>query len=141
MDGVGNAKPLPLRGDVGKPEITRDPIFLLQSRHWHWSVEGVPPEIEWSDNAESWIVRDEVDDDGGPPSINMTEIAERWSDHVVEDWHTESVWFTREEAERFGEATHYRYSCGHRVYCICAEGELATLLKAHSEHPTGLVKA
>ena len=44
-------------------------------------------------------------------------------------WHTESVFLTREEGEEFGQAHAYRWPGGWQVYGICAEGELAKLLR------------
>ena len=81
---------LPQRGDVGLPECTRDPIFLLKS-------------------------------------------FQRRPDF----WKTESVWFTRQEAEDFALRTEYRYDKGWRVYCTTAEGQLAKLLRARTNAPKG----
>ncbi len=56
---------------------------------------------------------------------------------TLDYWTTESVWFTREEAEAWAKSHAYRFRHGTRVYCLCAEGELAALLKAHTLKPTG----
>lgn len=54
-------------------------------------------------------------------------------------WDTEYVFFTREEAEEWGRNHAYRYKRW-RVFCVCAKGELAKLLKARTtreEAPRG----
>ena len=56
---------------------------------------------------------------------------------VPDEWTTESVWFTREEAEAWATRHAYRFAEGWRVYCLCAEGALAKLLRARRLHPTG----
>lgn len=76
------------RGDVGKPEATRDPIFLFQ-----WKK----------------ILADD--------------------DFNEDVWETDSVFFTREEGERFGRNHAYRWPNGWRVYCVPANGVLAELLR------------
>ena len=126
---------LPTRGDVGLSEITRDPIFLLQARRWQINHEGIPDPLELADDG------DFVDSTGSEPVYySMADIAEKWPDYVYAEWRTESVWFTREEAEGFGEARSYRFPEGWRVYCLCAEGELAAILKAYTLEPTGTLK-
>jgi len=47
-------------------------------------------------------------------------------------WHTEGVFFTRKEGEDWAAARAYRWPHGWQVYCICAEGQLAEILKAHT---------
>lgn len=119
-------------------ECTRDPIFLLQSRRLQ--VQGIPHR-EDADNFNYddglWRVKST---DGvelaEPESIN----AEDWLNDtfpsdigdvpcVFEQWITESVWLDREEAENFGRAKSHRWPDGWRVYCVCAEGDLAKLLR------------
>ncbi len=83
---------MPTRGDVGRPEATRDPVFLLRYR-----IKGDRPDKN--------------------------------------RWHVDSVWFTREEAEAFGNNHAHRwgtdlYGPRWQVYCVPANGDLAALLKA-----------
>ena len=56
---------------------------------------------------------------------------------ALEEWRTESVWFTREQAERFAKATEYNFRDGWRVYCVCSKGDLAKVLAASTASPTG----
>lgn len=103
-------------------EATRDPIYLLQSRRWHCvNVD----QYWWDSDAE--VLKTAVDD------VEVDEKYMRESDDFMDSWDVEGVWFTRKEAEDFGSATHYRYAHGHRVYCVCADGELAKLLLAHTD--------
>ena len=104
-------------------EATRDPIYLLQSRRWHCH------------NHDAYTYEDEhvTDMDGTDvDDAYMRDHDDDWSDY----WHVEGVWFTRAEAERFGKQTHYRYPHGHRVYCVCADGELAALLRSIARRRT-----
>jgi hypothetical protein len=122
---------LPTRGDVGLRECTRDPIFLFQSRRIH--LGHLPPDHEPDWDAECI----ETESRRGDSAYSLVEYAEAFPENVVEEWETRSVWFTREEAERYGEAKAYNFTKGWRVYCVCAEGELAAILKAQSLKPTG----
>lgn len=75
------------RGDVGRPEVQRDPIFLYQTFL-------------------------------GRPRNASTAL-----------WETRSVWFTREEAEKFARQNEYNHKVW-RVYCVSACGTLAGILSA-----------
>lgn len=110
-------------------EITRNPIFLLQSRQI--IMTGEPKNANF--DGENWVVNGGTEDD----YMSLTE------DDLIEQecatpyWQTESVWFTRQEAERWAINHSYRFGNGRRgvdwqVYCLCAEGELAELLKQHT---------
>lgn len=46
---------------------------------------------------------------------------------------TEGIWFTRDEAETWARAHHYRMRKW-RVYSMATRGELKTLLKAHTDY-------
>lgn len=109
-------RPLPRR-IYPDAEGTRSPIFLLQSRKWHCNNVD---DYDYRSDLETLLDADGVEVD----EAYMKEHSDDWSDY----WQTESVWFTREEAETFGASTHYRYKHGHRVYCLCAEGDLATII-------------
>jgi len=82
-------------------EMSRDPIFLFQRR----AIEATE-ECSHDD--------DERDGD--------CETCHRF-------WLTDSVWLDRESAEAWGESVAHRYPDGWRVYSVCAEGDLALLLR------------
>ena len=130
---------LPSRGDVGLASGTRDSIFLLQERRWQFNHEGIPDAIEMDEECDL-IEIGEKDPDGEPLVVSMAEVAKRWPDHVYEEWHVEKVFFTREAGERYAQASHYNYPHGWRVYCVCAEGELAALLKSRTLKPSGTLE-
>jgi len=105
-------------------EITRDPIFLLQRRHWTFG--GEPRGWRWDSDLEALV---SVEDPERQLST-YEEIRAEDFDEVVTWWETDSVWFTRAEATRFAKRTAYNFPHGWRVYCLCAEGALAKLLAA-----------
>jgi len=125
--------------DPTNNECTRDPIFLLQVGRRLWTQ--IPDGIE-TDGESMWV--EDADDlpDWITPHIKdgaVNETAEFWkacedaeNDHgwplVYVEWRTESVFLTRDEAERYAKATEYRYEKW-RVYCIPCDGELARILK------------
>lgn len=147
----GAAFTLPTRGDVALAECTRDPIFLLQSRRWYVNQNGLPSHVTNYETMEemSVVLGDEgeyvlVVHDGPNPRrehIAVSEAAAMFSEEFSEEWRTERVFFTRKEGERYGRRRAYNYPEGWRVFCVCAEGELATLLKARSVEPTGVLAA
>lgn len=47
---------------------------------------------------------------------------------IGNQWHIESVWLTREEAEDYGRANAHNLRPLWRVYCVPAGGELARTL-------------
>ncbi len=134
---------LPRRGDVGLAECTRDPIFLLEIRSYEWTAEGMPKEIDYDSDAEGLILLadkekqlDEVE------TLSMQEIHKRWPDHCVEQWTCKNhIFLTREEGNTWAEARTYRWPDGWRIWCCCAEGDLAELLKARSLKPTGTLES
>jgi len=127
-----NSACLPTRGDVGLMEATRDPIFLLQSSQQRWSDASLPIGFEWSEDREELLDEDgESVGQNHPSFYRLTEAG-----CVTLFWETERVFFTREEAEAWGRARTYRWSAW-RCYCVSAEGDLAALLRAVSERPTG----
>lgn len=68
------------------------------------------------------------------PYISFKEMYDRMKDYdsyeyYFEYWITERVFLTREEGEHYGKCRDYNYPDGWRVYCVCAEGKLAELIK------------
>jgi hypothetical protein len=123
---------LPRRGDVGDYEATRDPIFLFQYKQYLWTEVDLPP--EWMRDDEGDIIW---------RSNGMDVAMKRLIDAgiAIPRWTTERVFFTREAGEAYGNAKHYNYAAGWQVYCVCAEGDLAKLLRARSLKPTGDMEA
>lgn len=127
------------RGDVGLSESTRDPIFLLQGlgytildrERFQSAIDQFDPDGEDHDREFSdWKF-----------NLTDTQIEELISSELLTShWHTDSVWFTREEAEGYGRSHSYNY-LKWRVYCVCAEGALAKILAKHSEYPTGTLRS
>ncbi len=131
-------------------EATRDAIFLFQSRRliltaepygWEWSDDGLcmieSDASHSTEEEEKQFFEAEADrllpyEDRkhiDKPYINCKDLWERDADEVLETWITESVWLSREEATHYGECRAYNYTDGWRGYCVCAEGELAKLIK------------
>lgn len=108
----------------GRDECTRDPIFLLQRRRIF--VFDLPAGYRWGEEGD-------IFDDAGSV-VSSDDFRRRFRDEYnIETWDTESVWFRRGEAEDWAQGHAYRFSEGWRVYCVCCEGGLATLLKAADE--------
>lgn len=132
------------RDESAKHEATRDPIFLVLVETARLSAGDLP---------DLW----ELDDDLGlvvrpfegccschiaPPCGWCEGSSVPTFDEICEvDGHyvttrVDSVWLTRREAEEYVAARRYRWSDSDtrvRVYCICAEGELAEALRDGSE--------
>ena len=106
-------------------EITRDPIFLFQSRRWQFM--DVPDGWEMVDG--EWMRHE----DGSELDITWENCQE--FEESFDYWDTEYVFFTRAEAEAWGQRANRRYPDGWRVYCVCAKGELAQLLDAQTITP------
>ena len=116
-------------------ESTRDVVFLLQSRKLN--TVGCPDGWDFDDEGDFVQVEDEC----GDPIENGKTITqqEAWEQSllhgdydvpcVIEEWHTEGVWLSREEANAYAEAHHYNYRHGFRVYGVASNGELAELIK------------
>ena len=127
------------RSQSCRREATRDVVFLFQRAKW--TVVLIP---------DGYTVLDEVvckADDYGDPILNEDDepvgllTLEQLSkieatDYVkcaIKTWQTDLVFLTRGEAEKYGESRSYNYQDGWRVYGVCAEGEMATVLKEHVE--------
>lgn len=107
------------RSEMARAESTRDPIFLLQERTWQVADEGAFDRMREIREDHDWT-RDEI-----------AALVEEGM--LAYDYRTVSVWLSREEAEAFARRTAYRYKHGWLVYCVCAEGELAAVLKRLDE--------
>ena len=55
------------------------------------------------------------------------------------EWRTESVFLTRDEAESFARSRAYRWSSW-RVYCVPCEGALAQVLNQNTGHVASAVE-
>lgn len=130
-------------------ECTRDAIFLFQRRE----VEMISEPYGWEFDGDVFIMTEEDATHANDDEIELFKKYQQYTqdgkfhdfsqphrsvfdfwqygaeDEIYESWHTESVWLTREEAEAHGKARNYNYKFGWRVYCVCAEGKLAQLIK------------
>ena len=125
------------RRDMAGEEATRDPIFLLQRKFPNLVEE--PPGYR-SVDCDYWELADRdklrwacsgLDDEAladFPEEASHKEIMELFPDLVVVMWETESVWYSREEAEDWGKSHDYRFTYGWRVYCVPCDGKLAAML-------------
>lgn len=142
-DAQAAEAPFPPR-DPGGAECTRDPVFLFQRRHVVicclpdgfgydgdvWWVENFNAVGEAFQECVFGTADDgyEVDDDkliAAMLSYTGDAVA-----YAREEFWTELVFWSREEAEQYGEAKQYRYHDGWRVFCVPAGGRLARLLNA-----------
>jgi hypothetical protein len=130
------------RDQAAYRECTRDPIFLFQRRRW--VVLGAPEGYDFDDEGDCVAVDERAEslvDEGGFQErtvLSGLDLAGRvfgeWDTPcALETWDTEHVFLSREEGEAYGRARAYNYRDGWRVYCVCAEGQLADLLSAHGE--------
>jgi len=140
------------RDAVGNQEATRDPIFLVQKREVLGidTINGLTEhQFFHDDDGDLWVDADLFDakdrveakanDNWRRSDIDFRCDAIRVDNETMVDrgwaifsWRTESVWFRRPEAEAY--AVGQRHNLGElgqgcRVYCVCAEGRLADLLK------------
>lgn len=135
------------RKAIAEKEATRDPIFLLQIKRLaipEASFEhDLYVESDYFDEGGVFLTPDshtdylEADFSEEPSEEFWRNCKTLDKDGLVEQglavyyWDADSVWMTREEAEREAEGRSYHYGVkgkDWRVYCMCAEGELAQLL-------------
>jgi hypothetical protein len=118
-------------------EMTRDVIFLFQRRDL--KIIGMPDGFDM--DADGGITQTHDDDGELTEPVEWTarqlySIGLTHGDYdvpcVIEHWHTESVWLDRDEAEAWGRSHDYRFADGWRVYGVCAEGELAKMLRGET---------
>lgn len=120
------------RGMVAYKESTRDPIFLFQTLDYGCSEQdySAMEDLGWHCD-EGWYTEDP---EKNPDADQVT--AQMMADHDIgtKHWYTQNVFFSREEAVRHGERRPYAWGLegeGWRVFCVCAEGELAKILVNH----------
>jgi hypothetical protein len=102
-------------------EATRDVVFLFQRRMLRWT--GRVPDGYY-------IAGEHLVESGSLEISTLRDLHNaHGSEYVHETWHVEGVWLDREEAEAFGKLRSYNYPDGWRVYGVCAEGELAAVLR------------
>jgi len=122
------------RDESALAEATARPIFLFQSRRW--IITAIPEGYDCEDGEVSrWI--EEKDEYETLTGEQLSKIPHgKWDvPCAIEEWDTERVFLTRQEATKWAEAHHYRWPDGWRVYCVCAEGELAAAIEDGSEIP------
>ncbi len=105
------------------------PIYLLQ--RLQWSFIGDPPlGWCWNEDGETFV------NEKTGEIVHLTmEFAKEHCENYVESWDTESVWFTREEAQTWLDNHQYRYEgTKGRVYGVQAEGDLWELVNAHTDY-------
>ena len=103
------------RKEIAYKEATRDPIFLFQERETNLNLES---DVEYDSELEGFVVT------GTKELLDDYDLVEKGWVYIT--WRTTGVFLTREEAEDFGERTHYRYgskgkNIDWRVYCIALE--------------------
>jgi len=109
------------RKEIARQEATRDPIFLLQRGD---VVITDTSNLSYSSDTEEYY------DTLTGETLSEEQLLE-WGVADI-TWRTESVWATREEPEAFAEKRSYNYGKKGKdwmVYCVCAEGELKTILE------------
>ncbi len=118
-------------------EVTASPVFLFQSKRWQLVQvpEGFEVDEEGDVVPEDWD--QDSEEDPVPLSWDKLHAMTEGSHDVpcaIFEWHTERVFLTREEGHRHGEAKHYNYRDGWRVYAVPAHGELVEALRDGSEY-------
>lgn len=113
------------RSESARAEITRDPVFLLQRKEYHL-------------NEDKYGEHNLQNDGDGPVWPNGKAASDKTLEKLgvlVPYWGTPSgVFYSRAEAEQYAISRKYdwgRKDQDWRVYCTCAEGELAQVLNDH----------
>lgn len=120
----------------GHDEATRDPIFLAQYRRRWPSMNCIgyherPRCVDCEKTQGEGCTCERTD--GRDPSYEpFTGELFRACGECEEHWETDSVWLSRAEAESWMKARAYRFSDGHRVYCVTCDGELSVLLASYA---------
>ena len=144
--------------DPNNFDITKDPIFILLTGRYCLTADidgtGTDGESCWIDDIdeiEDWMLEFTYhdDDEGGPPT-NLNIGKEFYVEAMKHDhckagidvkwceikWEPERVFLTRQEGEDWAKRREYRWDCW-KVYCVCAEGELAKVLNDLPEAGVG----
>lgn len=116
------------RDSIAYFECTRDPIFLFQRRRW--ALIELPDGCVLDEDGAGVYPGRDCEPIEGAARLTVDELLSH--EAAVAWWETESVYLTREEGEAYGRARAYNYPDGWRVFCVCAEGALAKLLKEHA---------
>lgn len=107
-------------------EATRDVVFVLRIRRFVFTG-NLPSGFYYSDSS---VYREEDRDNEDREPVSIGELYEDYgSEYVVETWHIERVFLSREEGEAWAKARSYRWPDGWQIYGLPAEGELAELIK------------
>lgn len=140
------------RTESARAEGTRDPIFLVlvETAQLLDYDEDIRPPLWFRDDDGHLMV---YPFDGccschiNPPCGHCEGTRRATFDEIVElrnddqpvcvETAIEGVYLTRQEAEAWVDSHRYRWRSDSRVrvYCVCAEGELASLLKASDTVP------
>lgn len=123
-------------------ESTRDPIFVLlvdQAQLLDYDEDDRPDGWYRDDEGTLRIRAGEENDPENDERPTFDEIVACRDNElpITIETRVESVWLTRQEADAWLDSHRYRFrACDQvraRVYCVCAEGELASLLKDGTE--------
>ncbi len=117
------------RLDIAHEESTRDPIFLFQRERL---IVTNYERVNFCSDCEQLFDTDKDDYhdcESGNDVLSINDVVDLDCGEIV--WETECVFLRREEAAHYGRIKHYNYPDGWRVYCVCAEGELAGFLNLY----------
>ena len=119
------------RKEIARDELTSNPIFLFQSR-W-WNLTGLPYGYVVDDEGYIYEAedRESIPEEAESVPITKFEHCQNYDGYscLIEEWKTERVFFTREEGEAYAHSQAHNCPYGSRVYCVCAHGKLAEILK------------
>ncbi len=118
------------RDEMASHEATCDPIFLFQYKRY--ILKEIPVEYHYNDDGD--IIKDGTEDFENPEVLSWAELEDM--ECAIHVWETEDVFYSREEGEEYGHRRHYNYTDGWRVYCVCAQGKLAEILKKYGDKET-----
>lgn len=120
-------------------EMTRDPIYIFQRACKHYDLDDGCG-YEWCPDCQGVYLEghgETIHEGGAQEDTPEYEEYDTLIDEealsdinaISKEWHSELVFFTREEGEKYGKSRDYNYPDGWRVYCVSAQGILAELLK------------
>lgn len=116
------------RAESMREEMTRDPIFILQRKQHFFNRHTAEAHNLHQDDEGEYIWPN-----GKLASMKTLEDIEV----AIPYWATPgNVFYSRAEAEKHAEDRHYDWGkkdVNWRVYCTCAEGELAQALDDHEK--------